>query len=120
MAKVIARLLGKQPEMQLQIIQQSYEELLGLDIEKLDHLSPDHLITYLIREQQYDEGQLEFLAEMLYRQGELLLGSGQIHPGCHRLQCALLIFELLDNRQRIFSFERQARMQAIRQELDKI
>lgn len=120
LAKVIARLLGKSPELQLEIMEESFEELLGLDIEKLDHLPPEDLLAYLTLEQQYNEGQLEFLAEILYRQGGLLLESSQNQLGHRRLQTALLIFELLDNQQDIFSFERQARMQAIREELDKI
>lgn len=119
LAKVMARLLGKEPDLQLEIIANSYEELLELDLGLLDQLLPEALLPYLLEEKQYNEGQLEFLAEMLYQHGRLLMESTQFSTGRRRLQYALLIFEFLDARQDVFSFERQGRMQDIRQAIDK-
>lgn len=119
LAKVIARLLGKPPELQLEIIDESYLDLLDLDLKRLDDLPLEAVLEYLNHERQYHEDQLEFLAEMFYRHGQLLLESSQFHAGRRRLQGALLIFEFLDRQQAVYSLERQDRMQAIRQAIDK-
>ncbi|MEZ4992046.1 MAG: hypothetical protein R2824_16610 [Saprospiraceae bacterium] len=118
LAKVIARLLGKDPDLQLEIIREVYSDLLELEPDTLDPLPLEEIIPYLTRQKAYNEGQLEFLAEILFREGNLHLDQSQIHTGRRRLQEALLIFEFLDARQDIYSLERQHQMDAIRTTLD--
>lgn len=115
----MARLLGKKPELQLEIIRQAYDELLELELEKLERLPPEELIPYLTHQQEYNEGQLEFLAEVLFQEGKIHLDQQQIPTGRRRLQEALLIFEHLDALQDIYSMERQDKMTTIRKALDQ-
>lgn len=114
LAQVLARLMGKKPELQLHIIRETYHELLSLDLATMEALQPDELIPYLTEQLEYNDGQLEFLAEMLYREGKIQLEQAQILSGRRRLQEALLIFEFLDAKQDVFSLERQQQMETIR------
>lgn len=118
LAKVMARMLGKEPELQINIIREAYDELLGLDLTSLDDLTLDEIIPYLSDQRGFNEGQLEFLAEMLYQEGKLQLELSQISTARRRLQEALLIFEFLDTLQDVYSLERHERMSVIRYLLD--
>lgn len=120
LAKVLAKLMGKRVELQLEIIHQTYDELLELDLNELDQLPLEAVLPFLSGEKQLEGSQLNFLAEILSKHGELLLKNSDFFAGRRRLQEALLIFEFLDIQEAIYSFERQAGMEKIRQTIDKI
>ncbi len=67
LAKVLAQLMGKRVELQLEIIHQTYDELLELDLQTLEELPLEAVLPYLTEERQFDESQLTFLAEILYK-----------------------------------------------------
>ena len=120
LAKVVARLLGKNVPLQLEIIHEVYDDLLDLDIRVLSELPLEAIINYLQEERKYNEGQMEFLAEMLYRHANLLQESSHFLIRRRRLQEALLIFESLEQQQDVYSLERHQRMAHIRQKIDEI
>lgn len=114
LAKVIARLLGKEPQEALPIMDEAYRELLKTDPETLRRTPLDQLLTYLQEEKQLNDGQLEFVAELLRREAELLYENDALVQSSDRYRRALLIFEYLDQHQEVFSFERQETIGHIR------
>ncbi|GJM33083.1 MAG: hypothetical protein DHS20C18_20840 [Saprospiraceae bacterium] len=120
LAKVIARLMGKETLEALDIIDDIYDGVLEFSPSELDRIPPETWWTYLTIKKSFHEGQLDFLAELLYRQGTLLHKSSQLVESKARLQQALHIFERLDKEQAVFSFERQQQLVDIRKQLEDL
>lgn len=118
LAKAIARLMGKETKEALDIIDDIFDDLLEFSPSELDDLPPESWWTYLTEEKGFHEGQLEFIAELLHRQGTLFHETGQLVESRRRLRQALHIFEQLDAQQEVFSFERQQQLADIRKLLE--
>lgn len=124
LAKVIARLIGKDPEDALELLDKSLEEQLQLDAKALADIPKEQLIDYLTNSRGFDLAQLEFVAEILYLQCHNLqqqLPQSQDFAGQKdKLEKALTIFEHVEKEQDIFSLERQSKMSGIRTKLAEL
>ena len=67
---------------------------------------------------QYDEGQLTLLADLLTAEGEILLDAAKAKAARVRLSKALALFQYLNQVQQVFDFEREGKMQRIREWLE--
>ena len=124
LAKVIARLIGKDPEEALELLDKSLEEQLQLDAKTLTAIPKDKLIDHLSDERGFDLAQQEFIAELLYLQCKNLdhqLPEGQDFTSYKdKLEKALTIFEHVEKEQGIFSFERKSKMAHIHLKLEEL
>ena len=95
-------------------------ELLGEQCQKLLE-EQGEVLAYLPVEtlaQQYDEGQLTLLADLLTAEGEILLDAAKAKAARVRLSKALALFQYLNQVQQVFDFEREGKMQRIREWLE--
>ena len=120
LAKAIAKLMGVETLEALDIIDDIFDELLAFSPRELDRLPPEQWWSFLTEEKAFHEGQIEFLADLLHRQGTLLRKSGALVESRARLNQALHIFERLDREQAVFSFARQQQMTDIRTQLEDL
>ncbi|MEZ5041631.1 MAG: hypothetical protein R2828_17185 [Saprospiraceae bacterium] len=107
LAKVLATLLGKAPDLSLDILDEAYRDLLAFDPNRLNDIPEGEWMDYLTLDRQFNEGQLDFLAQLIAKEAEFRFLQQEALSS--RLKCrqALCIFEYLEVTQGIFSFERQ-------------
>ena len=120
LAKVIGRLSGLDTGAAMPVLEEAYRALLKVEPERLRELPPEQVLSFLTEEKALNLGQLEFLAELLAREGTLLYESGELVQSRDRLAKALLIFGRVETEQEVFSFERQERMAGLRRRLDEM
>lgn len=63
---------------------------------------------------QYDEGQLTLLADLLMAEGEILMTATEVEAARARLSKALALFQHLNQAQQVYDFEREGKMQRIK------
>ena len=105
-AKVIARMIGKNTDTALAILDDAYQHYLKMDRAFLDSLPPDEFIHILTEVHQLHVNHLELLGELLAEEGRLLYEAGRLVESKKQIQKALLIFEYLDDHQGVYSMER--------------
>lgn len=124
LAKVIAKMAGKDPKENLEMLENAFDELLQLDAKALRDIPKEKMIDYLFSERGFDLAQLEFIAELLYLQAANmethLDHTGDFDDRRDKLEKALIIFEHVESKQDVFSFERQAKMADLRSALSEL
>lgn len=108
LAMVLARLMGKDPKQQIEIISDAYHGTLHFQPDELDELPPERWLPFLTLERQLHEGQLDFLAHLLSREAEYYFSQQQADKSRLKAQQAIHIFDYLDQLQATLSLERQA------------
>jgi len=119
-AMVFAKLMGKETKESLEIIDEAYNEWLKLDRSFVDALSEDELLEVLVNEKGLNVHQLEFLAELLNKEGEILFDENQLSKSKDKLKKSLILFHHVDNEQQLFSLERQRTLANISNIIQKI
>lgn len=122
LAMVLARLMGKDPKQQIEIISEAYHGTLHFKPDELDDLPPDRWLPYLTLERQLHEGQLDFLAHLLGREAEYYFSQQLNDKSRLKAQQAIQIFDYVDQQQATLSLERQAavtRLEHILQTLEQ-
>jgi|AntRauTorckE5430_2_1112549.scaffolds.fasta_scaffold25788_2 hypothetical protein len=117
LTQVIARALklshSGDPKVALELLDEQYQKLLEEQSEAL----ADRPVEALA--QQYDEGQLTLLADLLAAEGEILMASHEEEAARIRLAKSLALFQHLNQVQQVFDFEREAKMQRIQVWLER-
>ncbi|RMG83673.1 MAG: hypothetical protein D6714_09325 [Bacteroidetes bacterium] len=111
LARVIAQLSGMNPPAGLDFLDQSMETYLKLEAGEVDALSEAALLKTLHEEKGLHVGQLEFLAELLARQGELLFAQNDFEPAGSKFRKALIIFDFVEKELALFSIDRHQTIQ---------
>ena len=119
LAKVIAKILGKETQEALNIIEEAYKELLFLDPKVFDQLPNDQILDFLIQEKQLNIEQLTFFAGLLAKEGELLHQIGEFTIARNKLEKALIIFDHIERHHELFSFDRQNTINTIKNLLNQ-
>ena len=99
---------------------QAVTELLKLDMDQINGLNPDSLLIFLLEEKKLEVPQLDFLAELLAKQGELLYEAGHFVESRHKFEKALIIFDYTEKEQQTYSFEREAKLTRYRELFNQI
>ncbi|MBX2873017.1 MAG: hypothetical protein KTR30_12975 [Saprospiraceae bacterium] len=108
LAMVLARLMGKDPKQQFEIISEAYHGTLHFKPDELDDLPPDRWLPFLTLERQLHEGQLDFLAHLIAREADYYFSQQLSDKSRLKAQQAIHIFDYLDQQQATLSMERQA------------
>lgn len=120
LAKVLAQLLGKDPEEGIELTEKALISLLDIDTSCIKATAKDNLIETLTKEKGLNVPQLEFLAEILAKQGELLYAKEQLVETKDKFEKALIIFEYIEKEQQLFSFERVAKVNHIKETIKQL
>lgn len=117
-AKVLARLIGKDWENALLDIEQVYHNWLPFKREEALKQLPAYLLDWLIVEQKCSIQHIEVLAELLYVEGVYLYEQSIGEESRDRLIKAVRLFEYVDEQSEIFSFDRQNKIARAKELLD--
>lgn len=121
LSQVLATLLKLNvPLEKIEFIQKAYLEYLKLDVEKLRAIQPENILHFLSKERQMQTGQLEFLAELLMKEGQLLVEIEAFDEAKNTLQKAQILFAEVEKEQQLFSLERLETLRMIQKLLDQI
>lgn len=107
LSKVLGQLMGMKPPKGLELIQEAYQEHLKIEGDWLDGLAESDLLDILVNDKQFNVHQIEFLAELLAKEGELLLKIGEPTLANTKFRKALLLFDYVETESGEYSFERR-------------
>ncbi|MEM9887706.1 MAG: hypothetical protein AAF849_17555 [Bacteroidota bacterium] len=117
-AKVLARLIGKDWEQTLLVFEQVYEDWMPIEREDLIARPPSELLDWLVLEEKLSLDELEAIAYLLYTEGAHLLELDQQEVAFDRLKKAFLLLEYVDQQADTYSFERAHRIGVLREQLE--
>jgi len=117
LSKVIGQLMGLKPPKGLELIQEAYQQYLKIEGDWLDGLAEGDLVDVLLNEKQLNIHQLEFLGELMAKEGELHLAMNESEKGISKLNKALLLLNYVNANSGLFSFERQQVISTIKNQL---
>lgn len=113
-ARFTAKIMGFEGEEALEYIYEVYNEDLKLDAEFLATLTPENIITKLREEKGFNVYQLEFVAEIIAKEGILLNDLNRHEESQDKLKKALIIFNFVEQELQLFSIERRLTIQQIK------
>lgn len=119
LSKVVAQLMGMKPPKGLDILQEAYQEHLKIEGDWLDGLAEEDLVEVLQKEKNLNVHQLEFLAELLAREGLLHLEMENPERAYSKWRKARILFDFVEMESDEYSFERRAMMAKIKNWLDE-
>lgn len=114
-AKVMARLIGKDWEQQLLVIEEVYKDWLPINRKDLIEKLPTDLLDWLVVEEELSVDELEAIADLLKFEGERL---NEHETAKDRLKKALLLLEYVDANQDIYSMDRIYKIGQLKKELE--
>lgn len=120
LSKVLGALMGLKPPEGIDLIQEASRDHLNIEGDWLDNLPKETLIKTLQKEKGLHVGQLEFLAELLAKEGALHFEMEAFSKAKNKLEKALILFDFVDKEWQIFSFERQSTVLKIKTLLREI
>lgn len=107
LSKVLGQLMGMKPPKGLELIQAAYQEHLKIEGDWLDGLAEADLLDVLQKEKNLNVHQIEFLAELLAKEGELHLELKNETAAHSKLKKALILFDFVEKESGEYSFERR-------------
>jgi hypothetical protein len=117
LAQVVAKLAGLKVNGDLvkasEVLSDAYKELIGIERAQLIELNELNMITILSVQYHLSHDQLEVLARLLYEDALLVVDGKKV-----MYRKSLSILEYLNKEQRLYSFERENLIQAIRKQLN--
>jgi len=113
-AKVMARLIGKDWEQQLLVIEKVYTDWLPIHRKDLIAKPPSEILDWLVTKEQLSVDELEAIADLLKFEGEQL---DDYETANDRLKKALLLLEYVDANQDIYSMDRIYKIEQLKKEL---
>ena len=119
-ARFFAALLGKNLDEIEEELNLAYNEWLKLDRKSLDELDPAELLSTLLDEMNLEVDHIEILSDLFFKEGELYFNEKQYLKSKIKLENALKLFDFVDRKKKVFSFERQATLQKISVLISKI
>lgn len=119
-AKLFAVLIGKNIDEVEEELDLAYDEWLKLDRKSLDEMEPEELLNTLTDEMELDVDHIEIVAELSEKEGMLYFNEKDFLNSKTKLEKALKLYDFVDQERQLFSFQRQASLQKIRDLISKI
>lgn len=117
LTQVIARALklsnSGDPKAALELLDEQYQK----QLQEQSEILAGRAVAALAN--QYDEGQLTLLADLLLAEGEILISATEAEAARARLSKALSLYQHLNQVQQVYDFEREGKIQRIREWLKK-
>lgn len=113
-------LIGKDNDEIEKELDQAYNDWLKLDRKSLDDLHQDKLLPVLLDEMRMDADHIEILANIFKEESKLYYKEKLFLESKNKLEKALKLFDFVDREKQIYSFERQATLQKIKDIISEI
>ena len=104
----------------LDLINETYVEMLKLDSCDLNSIPEKEIIPRLTDKHLLNHEQLEVAAELLKEEGEIYKLKKEYPRAKHRLKRALLLYDYLEKNDKTFSQERIEKVEKIKRLIDEI
>ena len=114
LSKVMGHLIGLKPPEGLEIIKEAYRDYLKIEGEWLDGLVADDFLNTLIQERKLNIYQIEFLAELLAREGELYWGMNNEIIAQKKFEKAIILIEWVEANSEEYSLERRMTLEKLK------
>ncbi|MDF9797652.1 tetratricopeptide (TPR) repeat protein [Catalinimonas alkaloidigena] len=113
--KKINQLRGEgEPESALQFTKDTYQKLLNLDIQQY---GDDLFLETLLSEKSFEFDELNVLAELLKEEGDIHYEMHNFQKSHIKYRQALEVFDYLNREEKVFSFEREAKISQMQERL---
>ena len=119
-AELFATLIGKNIEEVEEELDLAYNEWLKLDRKSLDEMDSDEMLSTLLNEMNLDADHIEILAELSEKEGIYYFDKKDYLKSKNKLEKAIELYDFVDQKRQIFSFERQTILQKIRDLISEI
>lgn len=119
-AAVLARMIGKNAEEQLIILEEYIQQHNGLSSEELDKISDDQLLHYLSEEMQLNPYQIESIAAVMNARGDIFLADNKTEKAIIDFKRAILLLDFVDTETAIYSFDRIDLIESIKNKLKQL
>jgi hypothetical protein len=96
-----------------------YQDMLREDSSFFMKIPAEDLTAKLLSEHNYTNGHLEILAELFNAEAELEIARGNKEKCMELSRKSLILFEFIDNEQKIYSIERYSKMSRIRNRINE-
>ena len=113
-SRFLAKAMGYDGEPALEYFYEVYSEDLKLDAEFLATLTPENILAKLTEEKGFNVYQLEFVAEILTKEGLVLNDLNRTEESTDKLEKALIIFNFVEEELQLFSLERRLTIQQVK------
>jgi hypothetical protein len=124
LSDLIALILGliKKGDIQQagQRLERIYYDMLKQDAIFFRNIPEDRLTSTLLEQHNYTNGHLEVLAELFNAEAELQIAEGNKQRSLEYSRKSLLLFEFIDKEYKTFSFERNNKIDNIRERINRL
>lgn len=121
---VLAALLGFKTSGEykkaLEMITEAYAGIPGFDPSLLEIADPRDFLTKILNDDQISFEKINLIGNFVYEEGEFLILSGSSGLAMDRYRKALAIFQYLDKKEKLYSFDRMAKVLRIKEILGKL
>jgi hypothetical protein len=101
-------------------IERVYYDLLKQDSAFFRNIPEDKLTQTLLEKHNYTNGHLEVLAELFNAEAELRMAQGDSQGCAEYSKKSLLLFEFIDKEYKTFSFERDQKINDIKDRIERL
>ena len=117
---VLARMIGKNAEEQLIILEEYIQQHNGLSGEDLEKVSDEDLLNYLSEDMQLNPYQIEAIAAALHARGDIFVTNKNTDKAIIEFRRAISLLDYVDNETAIYSFDRIDMITTIKKKLKQI
>lgn len=117
---VLARMIGKNAEEQLIILEEYIQQHNGLSTEELDNISDEKLLHYLTEEIQLNPYQIESIAAAINARGDIYIADEKIEKAIVDFNRAILLLDYVDTETAVYSFDRVDLIATIKNKLKQL
>ncbi len=117
---VLARMIGKNAEEQLIILEEYIQQHNGLGSEDLEKVSDEDLLNYLSEDMQLNPYQIEAIAAALHARGDIFVTNKNTDKAIIEFRRAISLLDYVDNETAIYSFDRIDMITTIKKKLKQI
>lgn len=114
-SRFAVKMMGLKGEEALEVVNEVLADDLKIDSDYLSGLTPENVLEKLHKDKGFNVHQIEYIAEILAKKGEVLIGLNQIESGKYTIKKALILFDFVDQKEQTYSIERQTKIQKIKQ-----
>lgn len=122
LAKVLASLMGfkeeGEHEKSISFIEDSYKEILGLDLPALNAMSPSDLLSYLLEKQSMNLPTLEKMGEVLREEAYIYRSGGIVDLFISRAEKATYLLNYVHQNDKTFSMTRKALIESLIRDIE--
>ena len=103
----------------LEIIEKAYDELLRIDPELIDNISPEGLLSMLQEKKDWQLVHYSLLANLLYEKALIDQSDGHANEALQKFKKALLLFTFVNEQDTVYDMSRTAKIEALERRISE-